>query len=258
MTAFVTALGWAAVAIVAVLLVTYAAARAVGKHSVIDIAWGVLFGAAAVASYAATTGSGDGVRRGLLLAMAVIWGGRLALHIGRRSRGKPEDPRYVRLLASRGPLSTALIVYGLQGTLALIIAQPLIVGMTTDGRVTWLAWAGVALWAVGLAFEAIGDWQLERYKADPDRGPVMDRGLWRYTRHPNYFGDACVWVGIFLVAAEAWPGVLTVFSPIVMVYLLVFGSGKALLERQLGGRPGWDDYRRRTSGFFPLPPRSSR
>lgn len=181
---------------------------------------------------------------------------RLALHIGWRSRGKPEDPRYVRLLASRGPVYTVLMVYGLQGALALVIAQPLVVGLTTNGRVTWLAWVGVTLWAFGLAFEAIGDWQLERYQADPDRGPVMDRGLWRYTRHPNYFGDACVWVGIFLVAAERWPGVLTVLSPAVTVYLLVFGSGKRLLERQLAGRPGWDDYRRRTSGFFPLPPRS--
>ena len=113
---------------------------------------------------------------------------------------------------AEAPVFAALVVYGLQGALVLLIAQPILVGSFTDGGLTLLAWLGVALWAVGMFFETVGDWQLERFKKDPDRGPVMDRGLWRYTRHPNYFGDACVWVGIFLIAAERWPGVLTVLS----------------------------------------------
>ena len=121
---------------------------------------------------------------------------------------------------------------------------------------TVLLWAGVALWCVGVCFEAVGDAQLERFRRDPaNRGMVMDRGLWRYTRHPNYFGDACVWWGIFLVAAERWPGALTVGAPVVMTLLLTVGSGVRVLERHMAGRPGWDDYAARTSRFVPLPPK---
>lgn len=148
------------------------------------------------------------------------------------------------------------VVYGLQGGLAFLISLPIQVGVDERSGVTPFAWAGVAVWAVGLAFEAIGDAQKARFMADPaNRGAILDRGLWRSTRHPNYFGDACVWVGIFLVAAGSWPGVLTIGSPIVMIYLLAFGSGKRVTERRMADRPGWAAYARRTSGFFPLPPR---
>jgi steroid 5-alpha reductase family enzyme len=145
----------------------------------------------------------------------------------------------------------------LQGLLVFVVAMPVLVGCFTSGPIGMIGWLGVAVWLVGLCFEAIGDRQLERYKADPDRGPVLDSGLWRYTRHPNYFGDACVWIGIFCVAAEHWPGILTVFSPVVMVYLLAFGSGKPMLERTMAQRPAYRDYMRRTSGFVPLPPRAA-
>ncbi|MEJ7721658.1 MAG: DUF1295 domain-containing protein [Ilumatobacteraceae bacterium] len=115
------------------------------------------------------------------------------------------------------------------------------------------------IWAIGLTFETVGDLQLTRFRADPaNKGQVMDHGLWRYTRHPNYFGDACVWWGIFLVAAEHWPGVLTILSPAVMTYLLVAKTGKALLERSMQeSKPGYAEYVDRTSGFVPLPPRRS-
>ena len=105
----------------------------------------------------------------------------------------------------------------------------------------------------------MGDWQLHRFRSDPSTsGSVLDAGLWRYTRHPNYFGDACVWWGIFLVSAQAWPGVLTVLSPLVMTYLLANGSGKPLLEKGMSDRrPGYDEYVARTSGFVPLPPKKS-
>jgi steroid 5-alpha reductase family enzyme len=115
---------------------------------------------------------------------------------------------------------------------------------------------GVALWAVGLFFEAVGDWQLKGFKADPaNKGKIMDRGLWRYTRHPNYFGDACVWWGIWLVAAETGIGVFTVLSPILMTVFLTKGSGARLTEKRMAGRPGFDEYVARTSGFLPLPPK---
>jgi len=245
-----------------VLVITYLASRVAGRQNVIDTAWGLLFAVAAIVAFAVSIGDGNTVRRVLLLVLPVLWGVRLAVHIGRRSRGKGEDPRYEELLRNRGPVQAVLLVYGLQGVLAYLISMPILVGMYTRGGVTVLAWVGMLLWLVGVFFEAVGDWQLERYKAAKaaggDVGPVLDTGLWRYTRHPNYFGDACVWVGIFCVTAERWPGVLTIFSPAIMVYLLAFGSGKRVLERSMAKRPAYRDYMRRTSGFVPLPRRAGR
>jgi steroid 5-alpha reductase family enzyme len=253
---------WHAVALVALVLLailaaTFVIGRVVGKHSVIDTAWGLLFCGAGGTAFLASVGHGNPARRVLLLVLVLVWGLRLAGHIARRSIGKPEDPRYEKLLAGKSAGYALLLVYGLQGLLAFLVAMPVVVGSFSAGPITALAWLGVLSWLVGVCFEAVGDWQLERYKADPNRGQVMDRGLWRYTRHPNYFGDACVWIGIFLVAAERWPGVLTVFSPVIMVYLLAFGSGKRVLERSMSERAGYPDYMRRTSGFVPLPPRKS-
>ena len=186
----------------------------------------------------------------------------MAVHIGRRSRGKPEDPRYQKMLdraADRGhnPTLYALrTIYLLQGVLALLISAPLVFGMLASGPLGPLAFAGIALWCVGVFFETVGDAQMERFRADPaHKGKVIDIGLWRYTRHPNYFGDACVWWGIFLVAAERWPGVLTFPAPILMTLLLTVGSGVRILEQHMAGREGWAEYKARTSAFFPLPPR---
>lgn len=257
---FFGSLPWVAGAILLVLLATFIAGRVAGKHSVIDTAWGLLYCAAAITAFGCSSGHGDAWRRGLLLALTLIWGLRLAVHIGRRSIGKPEDPRYAEMLADRGQVETVLLVYGLQGLLAFVISAPVVLGMFLRAGLTPLAWVGVVLWAVGLFFESVGDAQMERFKAAKSSGElpkdaVMDRGLWRYTRHPNYFGDACVWVGLFLITAERWPGVLTVFSPAIMVYLLAFGSGKRVLERSMAKRPGYREYMQVTSGFVPLPPR---
>ncbi|MFL6155611.1 MAG: DUF1295 domain-containing protein, partial [Marmoricola sp.] len=116
--------------------------------------------------------------------------------------------------------------------------------------------AGAALAVFGLLFESVADWQLVRFKKDPaNAGQVLDRGLWRYTRHPNYFGDACVWWGIYLVSASALPGVFTILSPIAMTYFLVFATGARLLEKTMMQRPGYPEYAARTSMFFPLPPK---
>lgn len=238
------------------LFITYLASRRAGRHSVIDVTWGLLFCVAAVVAFLGSAGHGDTARRWLLLVLTLLWGGRLALHIGRRSLGKGEDPRYERMLANRGQLQTIALVYGLQGLLAFLISAPLQVGAFEPGGLTPLAFVGVALWVVGVLFEGIGDWQLEQFKADrSNRGTVMDRGLWRFTRHPNYFGDACVWIGLFAVTAERWPGILTFFAPLIMVYLLAFGSGKQVLERAMAERPGYREYMQRTSGFIPWPPR---
>ncbi|WP_031160010.1 DUF1295 domain-containing protein [Streptosporangium roseum] len=259
--AFAWSLLLSAVALTALLALTLAVALRVGRHSVIDVAWGLGFTAVALVSYASS--GGDPARRLLVLVLTAAWGVRLAAHIGRRNIGEGEDPRYERMLA-RAPGSRTLYalraVYLTQGVTLLFVSLPVQVAMFETGPLGWTAWTGVALWLVGSVFETVGDWQLARFRADPgSRGKVLDTGLWRYTRHPNYFGDACVWWGLFLVAADQWPGVLTVLSPVLMTYFLAGKTGKPMMERQLSrSRPGYADYVRRTSGFFPLPPRKAR
>jgi steroid 5-alpha reductase family enzyme len=255
------ALPWAASAIAALLAATFAIAKRVGKHSVIDAAWGLLFVAVAVVAFVRSDDAGEPIRRWLLLVLPTVWGLRLAAHIARRSRGKPEDPRYERLLAKahgNPDLYALRMVYLLQGALAFVIASPIVVGAFETADVGALTWAGVAMWAVGVLFEAVGDAQLAAFRRDPaNRGRVMNIGLWRYTRHPNYFGDACVSWGLFLIAADAWPGVLTGYAPVIMTLLLTKGSGARLLDQHMSGRPGWSAYAQRTSSFVPWPPRRS-
>ncbi len=258
-------LGLAACAggLVVLLGATFALALKLGKHSVVDVAWGLGFVIVAVITAATAAGSGNDDRQWLLTVMVLAWGGRLAWHIGRRNAGHGEDPRYDALLGKVPPerrnLYALRMVYGLQGLLILFISLPVQVAAYATTEVGLLAALGVLVWTIGLFFEAVGDRQLKRFKADPaNKGKVMDRGLWRYTRHPNYFGDACVWWGIWLVAAETGIGVFTILSPIVMTLFLTKGSGAALTERRMAGRPGFDDYVARTSAFFPLPPKRPR
>jgi steroid 5-alpha reductase family enzyme len=259
--AFGAGLALCALALAVLLGGTFALALRLGKHSVVDVAWGLGFVVVALVSFSA---SGEKVHPGnrhLMAVLVLLWGGRLAWHIGRRNAGHGEDPRYEALLAKaegNPNLYAARMIYGLQGLLILFISLPVQVAMYSDKPLGPLTALGVALWAVGVFFEAVGDWQLKAFKSDPaNKGKVMDRGLWRYTRHPNYFGDACVWWGIWLVAAETGVGVFTILSPIVMTLFLTKGSGAALTERRMAGRPGFDDYVARTSGFVPLPPKRS-
>jgi steroid 5-alpha reductase family enzyme len=139
------------------------------------------------------------------------------------------------------------------------VSLPVQFGQYGGGAPGWLLAAGVAVWLTGFVFESVGDWQLRRFAANPDnRGKVLDTGLWRYTRHPNYFGDAMVWWGLYLLACGSWLGVATLPAPLLMTFVLARGTGKPLTEKHLSGsRPGYADYVRRTSGFVPLPPRSA-
>lgn len=258
-TAFAGTLAWAGGAVLVVLAATFVVAKIAGKHSVIDTTWGLLFATVAIVVFVRSSGSGDDMRRWLLLALPVLWGLRLAQHIGRRTIGKPEDPRYEQLLAkAKGnpDLYALRMVYLTQGVLAFVIASPILVGGFEGDPAGPIAWVGVALWLVGVFFEAVGDAQMERFRQDPaNKGHVIDVGLWRYTRHPNYFGDACVWWGIFLVAADALPGVVTIYAPVIMTLLLTQGSGARILEKHMSKRDGWAEYAARTSMFFPLPPK---
>jgi steroid 5-alpha reductase family enzyme len=231
-----------------------------GRHRIIDVFWGLGFAAVALVGLGLSAGHGDPARRWLVTALTVVWGVRLAVHIARRGRGAPEDPRYERLLA-RAPGSRNLYalrtVYLLQGVSLWFISWPVQVAQYEPAGLGVVAWLGVGVWAVGLFFEAVGDAQLSRFQADPARrGTVLDSGLWRYTRHPNYFGDACVWWGLWLLSVASVVGVVTVVCPLVMTYLLTRRTGKPLLEAHLAStRPGYAAYVARTSGFVPLPPR---
>jgi Predicted membrane protein len=193
--------------------------------------------------------------------MVTVWGLRLSGYLAWRKRGAPEDFRYQamrRHYGERSGIVSLVTVFALQGVLMWIVSLPAQLGqvsMEPDFGV--VAFAGIALWLVGVAFETVGDAQLARFKADPSSaGQVMDRGLWRYTRHPNYFGDACVWWGIALVAAETGIGAIGLAGAVVMSVLLVRVSGVAMLEKSMAKRrPGYPDYIAHTSAFIPRPPR---
>lgn len=258
-TQFLGALPWTALAVVVVLALTFAVAVRQDRHSAMDVAWGPGFVAVAVVSWLVSAGEGDPARRLLLLLLTALWGLRLGIHIGWRARGGHEDPRYQAMLcnapASRNA-SALKRVYLPQGLVMFFVSLTIQVGMFSTGPLGWLALAGVLLWLTGFFFETVGDWQLAQFKKDPGRrGTVLDIGLWRYTRHPNYFGDAAVWTGLFLVVAESWPGILTILCPALMVWTLAGKTGKPLTEKAMSGRPGYREYVESTSGFIPWPPK---
>ncbi|WP_377645168.1 DUF1295 domain-containing protein [Oryzobacter terrae] len=239
------------------MVVTALVARRIGKIAVVDITWGLVFVAIGWVAYLTGTGS---VRSLVLAVLVTLWGGRLAWHIRRRALGAGEDPRYAKMLAQvpEGERFGFAVrkVFLVQGLAAWFVSLPLQVAAATDRPLGWVAALGVVVLLVGVTFETVGDAQLAAFKKDPsNKGKVMDRGLWAWTRHPNYFGDSAVWWGLFVIAAEAWPGVLTVLSPVVMTYFLAFATGARLLESEMARRPGYPEYMERTSMFFPLPPR---
>ena len=198
----------------------------------------------------------------LLVTIVTLWGLRLAGYLAWRNLGKPEDYRY-RAMRERNGRGFAVVslftVFGLQGLLLWIISLPLQVGATRAQSWHVGMAIGVAFWAIGLFFETTGDLQLARFKANPaNRDQVMNRGLWQYTRHPNYFGDFLVWWGIYFVTVERSSWWWTIISPLLMSFLLVRVSGVRLLEDSLKHRvAGYEEYVRTTSSFFPLPPKKS-
>lgn len=228
--------------------------------SIVDGMWGPGFALVAVAG--ALLGSGDAARKTVVVVLVSIWGLRLATHILARNRGQAEDYRYRAMRQRQGPRFvwlSAFTVFGLQGVLLLWIALPLLAATALPGSppLGLLDLAGSGLFLLGFLCEAIGDAQLTRFKANPaNRGKVCDVGLWRYSRHPNYFGDATLWWGFFLLACAVPGGWRTIASPVVMTVLLLKVSGVALLERGLiSTKPGYADYIARTSAFVPWFPR---
>ncbi|WP_045375838.1 DUF1295 domain-containing protein [Mycobacterium kyorinense] len=257
---FVLVSGTSALVLVVVHGVTFGIGRRVGRYNVVDVAWGVGF--VTVALVAAVLGQGDAFRRWLLLTLVAIWGLRLAWHMYRKTAGKGEDPRYADLLRGATVGQVLRKVFALQGFATWFVSLPLqlsAVNGPTPRQLVAVPVAGFVVWIVGLCFEAIGDRQLQAFKADPaNRGVVMDRGLWAWTRHPNYFGDACVWWGLWLITITGWPALATVLSPLLMTYFLVYATGARRTEKYMKSRPGFDEYRQRTAFFVPRPPRSAR
>ena len=242
----------------AVMTATALAARRIGRVSVVDVAWGIaLVAVALVCALLAGTW-----QSWVLAVLVALWGSRLSWHIFRRAHGQGEDPRYEALLggtlAEVGFGVAVRRVFLVQGLAIWFVGLPLQAAAIAGADWPVLVWVGAATWLLGVVFESVGDAQLAAYKRDPDRGPVMDRGLWAWTRHPNYFGDACVWWGIWLAGglASGWvPGLLTLAAPVMMTYFLVFATGARLLEQTMMKRPGYPEYAARTSMFLPLPPR---
>ncbi len=266
--ALVTALVWVAVA--------FGASRVVGRHAIIDVFWGlgflVVYGESLLTSALASSHSHapwwQGVGGALPLRIVVLaavasWSLRLSIYLAHRQRGHGEDSRYVAIMkGARGRNETLYAIrtiYLTQGLLLWFISMPLQWIAFSPHFVMIVAVAGLVVFLAGLTFEAVGDFQLQQFLADPStKGRTMNRGLWRYTRHPNYFGECVLWWGLYLVAASTGWGVVTVLSPLVMTGLLTSVSGKPMLERKLTTtREGYREYVAVTSSFVPRPPRTT-
>lgn len=254
-----------AVAVFSAMFLLWLLSLKIRDVSIVDIFWGPAFALVALLGW--QLGEGDAARRTLLAALTLAWGLRLGAWLALRNLGHGEDPRYARwrerIDKAGGDFRwySLPMVFGLQGLLVILVSLPVQAGQqAAPGKpLGALALLGTLVWLAGFLFEAVGDWQLRRFKADPaNRGQVMDRGLWRYTRHPNYFGNACLWWGLWLVACDA-PGLWwTAIGPALMTFMLLRVSGVSLLEESLSSsKPGYADYQRRTSAFLPWPPRRS-
>jgi steroid 5-alpha reductase family enzyme len=226
--------------------------------SIIDPAWGTGF-VILVWIYFINTPEGFGPRKWLLAVLVTLWGLRLSVFLFLRNRRKGEDPRYAKWRKEAGARwwwQSLFKVFLLQGVLMWIISMPLFFAQASQAPYGPMDSAAFLLWLVGFFFEAVGDWQLARFKALPaNKGKVMDSGLWRYTRHPNYFGEAMMWwaYGFFALASGAWS---VLASPLLMNWLLLKISGVTLLEKNLkNSKPKYAAYIKRTSPFIPLPPK---
>lgn len=228
--------------------------------SIIDIFWGLGF--VTLAWYYRSQVDIESFRQTLVPLLVTFWGIRLGGYILWRNSGAGEDYRYAEMRRKWGPkfrYLSLVIVFWLQGVLFWLVGMPLLQIQRSPEPVgwTWLDALGLALFGVGFFFEVVGDYQLARFKNDPaNKGKVMDRGLWRYTRHPNYFGDATLWWGLGCFALATTGSWWTLVGPLLMSFLIVKISGVALLEKGLGDtKPKYREYVRRTSSFFPWPPR---
>jgi steroid 5-alpha reductase family enzyme len=228
------------------------------RLDIVDIAWGGAFIVAAVTSW--LLGS-KGWLQVIVTMLVVIWAIRLSSYILKRVvRSKNEDPRYAEMRKTwkgnaAGNAYTRIFL--VQGILATVVSASIItVNLSADSVISFWTYIGILIWLIGFLFESIGDSQLRKHLASPEnKGSLMTSGLWKYTRHPNYFGEAAQWWGIFVIALGVPFGWIAVISPLMITFLLLYVSGVPLTEKRFEGRPGWNDYKAKTSMFLPLPPR---
>jgi steroid 5-alpha reductase family enzyme len=249
---------YVALAVFLYMTAVFIVAQARRNTSIVDIAWGPGFLVVIAALFLARPGLYPA--RLLYAALVVVWASRLAIHIGRRNAGKPEDFRYARMRARWGrkaALKAFFFVFMTQGLLMIVVSFSATVLFGGPGRpLNILDAAGALVFAVGLLFEAIGDAQLAAHVRRPEnKGKLMTRGLWSITRHPNYFGEAMLWWGLFLIAWSSKDGWAALISPLTITLLLLFVSGVPLLEKKYAGRPDWEAYKVKTSKFIPWFPK---
>jgi steroid 5-alpha reductase family enzyme len=243
-------------AILMLALAGWFASLLLAKASIVDSLW-PLFLVIAAGVYAVDAGPWA-ARAGLVAVLLLLWAIRLCVYVTVRNHGEPEDHRYQALRERFRPFhwKSLYVVFGLQALLAWIVSWSLYPPIVGSNSFSTLDAVALALWLTGMAFEVGGDWQLARFRANAaNAGKVLDQGLWRYTRHPNYFGEFCIWWSFYLfsVAAGAW---WTILSPLLMTVLLLRVSGVTLLERTLRKRrPDYEQYVARTNAFFPGRPR---
>jgi len=228
------------------------------RNDVADIAWGLGF---VFLAWSALFIFGEYTVRSIMVTFLVsVWGFRLATHIYQRNKHKAEDSRYLEWRNQWGKwflLRSYAQVFLLQVFFLFLISLPiLVIASSSDKSLTMLDGLGLFIWSAGFFFEVMGDWQLKQFISDKrHKGQVMQSGLWRYTRHPNYFGEVTLWWGIFILALSVPNGLVTVIGPITITLLILFVSGVPLLEKKYAGRPDFEEYKKRTSIFLPLPPR---
>lgn len=238
----------------------FAVAMRLKDNSIVDIAYGIGFVLVAWSSYWLYAGGHP--RQQLLLALITLWGLRLATHIFMRKRNEVgEDARYRQWRESWGETfiwRSFLQIYMLQGSVIFLVSLPVMLVMAQPGgEIVWLDFCGILIWMVGFAFESIGDYQLLIFKRTTEnRGKIIQSGLWQYTRHPNYFGEATLWWGIFLIALSTPYGTIAIISPLLIDFLLLKVSGIPMLEAKYADRPDFEYYKQRTNAFFPWFPKS--
>jgi steroid 5-alpha reductase family enzyme len=240
-------------------LIFYFIAQIIKNNSIVDIGWGLGFVVAAVYSFFSS--ALYDLTSVIVTCVVSIWGLRLFYHIIKRNWKKPEDYRYVNMRKSwegRKPALKAFVrVFMLQMVLMYIISLPVIVSnvMEKSNSIFWII-PGIIIWLIGFAFEVLGDFQLNVFKKDKNnKGRIMNQGLWKYTRHPNYFGESAMWTGIFIMSISKGLVYITFISPVLITMLLLFVSGVPLLEKRYEGNPEYDIYKRQTSKFFPWFPK---
>ena len=247
---------------VAFMSLVFLLAERIKRYDLVDAAWGMTFIVIAIASFFMQRGSVFDLDLQLLVtSLVVIWGGRLTWHILKRIQAtEQEDARYVELRKKwKGDvrINTYLRVYLTQAALALLICVPVIhINLFSSNGITLFAWLGVLVWVVGFWFEVTGDKQLRDFVGKPEnKGKLMTTGLWKYSRHPNYFGVLTQWWGIFIICLTTPFGLVGIIGPVLLSYLILFVSGIPLNEKRFDGRDGWKEYQARTSALIPLPPR---